>query len=174
MAHAPDNETTPQDSIDNVQQDDKRNAAPDRSEDSASPEATDIAHTPDAAAAPATPAPGIASASPPASPRASTPDQSATEPGNLAEISARLRREAAEITEIAAQAGRLGIAIDAAKALREGTTPEALRSLVLQRASAAADARDVVAAPLSPVLPQATESPLIAAAKRDAAAGKRT
>ena len=174
MAHAPDNETTPQDSIDNVQQDDKRNAAPDRSEDSASPEATDIAHTPDAAAAPATPAPGIASASPPASPRASTPDQSATEPGNLAEISARLRREAAEITEIAAQAGRLGIAIDAAKALREGTTPEALRSLVLQRASAAADARDVVAAPPSPVLPQATESPLIAAAKRDAAAGKRT
>ena len=174
MAHVPDNETTPQDSVDNVQQDDKRNTAPDRSEDSASPEATDIAHTPDAAAAPATPAPGIASASPPASPRASTPDQSATEPGNLAEISARLRREAAEITEIAAQAGRLGIAIDAAKALREGTTPEALRSLVLQRASAAADARDVVAAPPSPVLPQATESPLIAAAKRDAAAGKRT
>jgi len=123
-------------------------------------------------------APASESPAPPAAPVA--PEASATttpaaiHPGNLAELSAQLRQEAAEITEIAAQAGRLGIAIDAAKALREGTTPEALRSLVLQRASAAADARDVVAAPLSPVLPQATESPLIAAAKRDAAAGKRT
>jgi signal peptide peptidase SppA len=123
-------------------------------------------------------APASESPAPPAAPVApeasATTTPAATHPGNLAELSAQLRQEAAEITEIAAQAGRLGIAIDAAKALREGTTPEALRSLVLQRASAAADARDVVAAPLSPVLPQATESPLIAAAKRDAAAGKRT
>lgn len=173
MAHVPDNETTPQDSVDNVQQDDKRNTAPDRSEDSASPEATDTAHTPDAAVAPASesPAPPAAPVAPEAS---TTTTPAATHPGNQAELSAQLRQEAAEITEIAAQAGRLGIAIDAAKALREGTTPEALRSLVLQRASAAADARDIVAAPPSPVLPQATESPLIAAAKRDAAAGKRT
>ena len=77
---------------------------------------------------------------------------------------------AADIAEIAAQAGRLGIAIDAAKALREGTTPEALRSLVLQRAAAAADARDIVAAPPSPVLPQTAESPIVAAAKRAASA----
>ena len=123
-------------------------------------------------------APASESPAPPAAPVApeasATTTPAATLPGNLAELSAQLRQEAAEITEIAAQAGRLGIAIDAAKALREGTTPEALRSLVLQRASAAADARDIVAAPPSPVLPQATESPLIAAAKRDAAAGKRT
>jgi ClpP class serine protease len=92
---------------------------------------------------------------------------------NLAELSAQLRREAAEIAEIAAQAGRLGIAIDAAKALREGTTPEALRRLVLERASAASDARDIVAAPPSPVLPQAAESPIVAAAKRAAAVGTK-
>jgi len=132
----------------------------------------------DATAARMPAAPASESPAPPAAPVApeasATPAPTATHPGNLAELSAQLRQEAAEITEIAAQAGRLGIAIDAAKALREGTTPEALRSLVLQRASAAADARDIVAAPPSPVLPQATESPLIAAAKRDAAAGKRT
>ncbi len=56
--------------------------------------------------------------------------------------------------------GRLGVAIDAAKALRDGTTPEALRRLVLERASAAADARDVVAAAPSLVLPQTKESPI--------------
>ena len=97
----------------------------------------------------------------------------ATEPYNLAEVSAQLRESAAEIAEIAAQAGRLGIAIDAAKVLREGTAPEALRKLVLQRASATADARDIVAAPPSPVLPKSVESPIIAAAKRAASAGSR-
>ena len=97
-----------------------------------------------------------------------------TQPGNLAELSAQLREAAAEIAEIAAQSGRLGIAIDAARALREGTTPETLRRLVLERASATADARDIVAAPPSPVLPLAKESPIVAAAKRAAASGKRS
>lgn len=97
----------------------------------------------------------------------------ATMPANLAELSAQLREAAAEIAEIAAQAGRLGIPIDAAKALREGTAPEALRRLVLERASAAADARDIVAAPPSAVLPKSAESPIVAAAKRAAAAGGR-
>ena len=96
----------------------------------------------------------------------------AAQQGNLAEVSAQLRQEAAEITEIAAQAGRLGIVIDAAKALREGTAPEALRQLVLDRASAAADARDIVAAPPSPVLPKSNESPIVAAAKRSASGAK--
>lgn len=109
-------------------------------------------------------APGAASAQ---------PVPAATQPGNLAEISAQVREAAAEIAEIAAQAGRLGIAIDAAKALREGTMPEALRCLVLERASAAADARDVVAAAPSPILPQSKESPVVAAAKRAAATGTR-
>jgi len=95
------------------------------------------------------------------------------QPGNLAALSAQLREAAAEVAEIAAQAGRLGIAIDAAKALRDGTTPEALRSLVLQRAAAAADARDIVAAPPSPAMPQTAESPIVAAAKRAASAGAK-
>ncbi|MDV7202271.1 S49 family peptidase [Roseovarius sp. 10] len=101
------------------------------------------------------------------------PAPAAAPPSNLAELSAQLREAAAEIAEIAAQAGRLGIAIDAAKALRDGTAPEALRKLVLQRASAAADARDIVAAPPSPVLPKSTESPIVVAAKKAASAGSR-
>jgi len=112
-----------------------------------------------------------APAAPPAVP--APPVSDAAQPGNLAELSAKLRNEAADIAEIAAQAGRLGIAIDAAKALREGTAPEALRRLVLERASAAADARDIVAAPPSPVIPKSAESPIVVAAKRAASAGTR-
>lgn len=108
----------------------------------------------------------------PASAVSPAPVSTATQPSNLAEVSAQLRQEAAEVTEIAAQASRLGIVIDAAKALREGTAPEALRKLVLQRASAVADARDIVAAPPSPVLPKTTESPIVAAAKKAASAGR--
>ncbi|MBZ0130596.1 MAG: S49 family peptidase [Rhodobacteraceae bacterium] len=115
-------------------------------------------------------APPVAAVAPEAS---AAPVPAAVPPGNLAEITAQLRHDAAEIAEIAAQAGRLGIAIDAAKALREAITPEALRRLVLDRASAAADARDIVAAPPSPVLPQTRESPIVAAAKRAATAGGR-
>jgi len=131
-------------------------------------------HEPDAADdTPDVPAPSPAAAEPSA---AATPASAhaAPQPGNLAELSLQLREAAAEIAEIVAQAGRLGIAIDAAKALREGTAPEALRRLVLERASAAADARDIVAAPRSPVLPLAKESPIVAAAKRAASAGTKS
>ncbi|MCC5989811.1 MAG: S49 family peptidase [Pararhodobacter sp.] len=120
----------------------------------------------------AAPAPDEAPAAPPAA--AATPAPAAASPDNLADLPLQLREAAAEIAEIAAQASRLGIAIDAAQALREGTTPEALRRLVLERASAAADARDIVAAPPSPVLPRAKESPIVAAAKRAAAPGARS
>ena len=117
-------------------------------------------------APPSAPTPAPAAAPPPVA--------AAPAPSNLAELSAQLREAAAEIAEIAAQAGRLGIAIDAAKAFREGTAPEALRRLVLERASAAADARDIVAAPPSPVLPKSAESPIVAAAKRAASAGSKS
>jgi capsid assembly protease len=116
------------------------------------------------AAAQFQPAPAVA---------ATAPTSAAAQPGTLAELSASLREAAAEIAEIAAQAGRLGIAIDAAKALREGTAPEALRRLVLERASAATDARDIVAAPPSPVLPKSEVSPIVAAARKAASAGAR-
>ena len=117
---------------------------------------------------PATPVPAPTAPDAPAA-AAPAPEQTATQTNNLAELSVQLREAAADITEIAAQAGRLGITIDAAKALRDGTAPEALRKLVLERASAAADARDIVAAPPSLVLPLAKESPIVAAAKRAAA-----
>lgn len=110
---------------------------------------------------------------PPPSAAAPTLTPLATQPSNLAELSAQLREAAAEIAEIAAQAGRLGIAIDAAKALREGTAPEALRRQVLERASAAADARDIIAAAPPAALPAVKESPLVAAAKRAASARAR-
>lgn len=115
--------------------------------------------------------PPAATANSPAATAQAAP--AATQPGNLAELSAQFREAAAEIAEIAAQASRLGVAIDAAKALRDGTTPEALRRLVIERASAAADARDIVAAPPSLIRPQTKESPIVAAAKRAAAAGAR-
>jgi signal peptide peptidase SppA len=121
---------------------------------------------------PAVTEPSPAETQPPAA-AAAAPAPTTPPAGNLAELSAQLREAAAEIAEIVAQAGRLGIAIDAAKALREDTTPEALRRLVLERASAAADARDIVAAPRSPALPLAKESPIVAAAKRAAASGHR-
>jgi len=125
---------------------------------------TDPEAPPAAAFAPTPPA---ASGSPKADPT------SALQTSMRAELSAQLRHEAAEITEIAAQAGRLGIAIDAAKALREGTTPAALRRSVLEYAAAAADARDVVATAPAPAASPNSESPIVAAAKRAAASGAK-
>jgi len=102
-----------------------------------------------------------------------TDTTSALQTSLRAELSAQLRIEAAEITEIAAQAGRLGVTIDAAKALREGTTPAALRRSVLEHAAAAADARDVVATAPAPAASPNSESPIVAAAKRAAASGAK-
>jgi ClpP class serine protease len=124
-----------------------------------------------AEAPPASPAPPPAASRPPVAVAPAVPSV-AVQPGKLADLSAHLREAAAEIAEIALQAGRLGIAIDAAKALREGTAPEALRKLVLERAAAAADARDIIAAPPSPALPKSAESPIVAAAKKAAAGAK--
>ena len=156
MAHAPNQDETLEEGVSDAQPDDATDAVAD-------PPASEAPETAAASETPPEPAPTTASA----------PGQPSEQPDNLAELSAQLREAAAEIAEIAAQAGRLGIAIDAAKALREGTTPEALRRLVLERASAAADARDIVAAPRSPALPLAKESPIVAAAKRAAASGTR-
>jgi len=133
--------------------------------------ATDAADDPPAAPVPPSAEADLPVASAPTP--APAPIQVGAPPSNLAELSAELREAAAEIADIAAQAGRLGIAIDAAKALREGTAPEVLRRLVLERAGAAADARDIVAAPPSPVLPKSAESPIVAAAKKAASAGNR-
>ena len=156
MSNAPDQDETVHEDASDVQPDDATDAV-------VEPPASDTPKTAAVRESPSGPAPAPASSQATASPQ----------PSNLAELSAQLREAAAEIAEIAAQAGRLGIAIDAAKALREGTTPEALRKLVLQRAADASDARDVVAAAPSQILPKATESPIVAAAKRAAASGQR-
>jgi len=82
------------------------------------------------------------------------------------DIAAQIRAEAAEIAEIAAQASRLGLEIDASDALRNGVKPDALRASVLSQLAARGEA-----AAISPVAPPAAEttpkeSPLIAAAER--------
>jgi len=162
MAQAPDTETTSPEDANDLQMDDTDNtsdAAPTDDE------------APTAAGAPAALVSEASLPTPPDPSASVAPAPAAEQPGNLAEISAQMREAAAEVAEIAAQAGRLGVTIDAAQALRDGTTPEALRSRVLQRAAAAADAHDIVAAPPSPVLPKVTESPIVAAAKRAASAG---
>ena len=164
MAQASDTETTSPEDANDLQMDDT---------DNTSDAAPTDGEPPTAAGAPAALVSEASLPTPPDPSASVAPAPAAAQPGNLAEISAQLREAAAEVAEIAAQAGRLGIAIDAAKALRDGTTPEALRSLVLQRAATAADARDIVAAPPSPVLPQSAESPIVAAAKRAASAGAK-
>ncbi|CAA7620570.1 S49 family peptidase [Magnetospirillum sp. SS-4] len=86
-----------------------------------------------------------------------------------ADLEQRLRAEYSEISAIAAQATRLGIAIDAADALAKGIRPEALRRTVLDQLAARSDAADLVAAAPAAATPKAeTESPIVRRA-RDAA-----
>ena len=85
-------------------------------------------------------------------------------PGDTAE---RLRAEYAEIAAVAAQAGRLGIAIDAADAMAKGLKPEALRRSVLDALSQRAEASAVVAA--APLAPTAGDSPIVRRARERAA-----
>ena len=84
----------------------------------------------------------------------------------------QVRREAAEIAGIAAQAARLGVPIDVAAAITAGTSPSALRASVLEQASANANAHDVVVTTPSRQQPSNADSPIIAAAKRAAEAAK--
>ena len=78
-----------------------------------------------------------------------------------------LRAEYAEIADVAAQAARLGISVDAADAMRKGIKPEALRRTVLDTLAARADATTVVTA--APVV-SAGDSPIVRRAKERAAA----
>jgi len=68
-----------------------------------------------------------------------------------AQVEQRLRRQLAELTEIAAQAKRLGVTVDPAQALARGVTPDALRQSVLKQAAERDVAQDIVAdAPQQP------------------------
>jgi signal peptide peptidase SppA len=79
-----------------------------------------------------------------------------------------LRAEYAEIAEIAAQAARLGIAVDAADAMRRGIAADALRRSVLDTLAVRAEATAVIA--VAPSTPTTGDSPIVRRAKERAAA----
>ena len=85
-----------------------------------------------------------------------------------AQVEQRLRRQLAELTEIAAQAKRLGVTVDPAQALARGVTPDALRQSVLKQAAERDVAQDIVAevpAPASTKPQSVADSPLVKAAQ---------
>lgn len=71
-----------------------------------------------------------------------------------AQLEQQLRKEMAELNDIAAQAKRLGVSVDPAQALADGVSPDALRAQVLKAASEK-DAVDISAAHSISVEPQA-------------------
>jgi hypothetical protein len=87
--------------------------------------------------------------------------------------SARARWEpeaAAEIAEVAAQAARLGVTVDAADAIRRGVAAHALRRSVLDTLAARAEASAVIAA--APKPGSVDESPIVRRARERAAAAR--
>lgn len=115
-------------------------------------------------------------AQPPAAPAASTPPEPAApapvappQTAAAAMSPEAIRAEAAEVAQVCAQAARLGIQIDAADAVAKGVKPEALRAKVLADLAARSDAAGIIAtAPAA----GAKESPIVAAAKKSAAASR--
>jgi ClpP class serine protease len=109
-------------------------------------------------------APAASPPTEPAPPAASAPPQPEATPSAKA-----IRAEAAEVAQVCAQAARLGIQIDAADAVAKGVKPEALRARVLADLAARSDAAGIIAtAPAA----GAKESPIVAAAKKSAAASR--
>jgi signal peptide peptidase SppA len=115
---------------------------------------------PQVAAPPASPAPE------PAEPATPAPADSTREPASAEQ----LRAEFAEIVAVAAQAGRLGVTIDAADAMRKGVSPDALRRSVLDALAARAEATSVIAA--APTTPATGDSPIVRRAKERAASAR--
>jgi ClpP class serine protease len=114
----------------------------------------------------AQPAPAPAASAPPepATPAAIAPPQT---PAAMSPEA--IRAEAAEVAQVCAQAASLGIQIDAADAVAKGVKPEALRAKVLADLAARSDAAGIIAtAPAA----GAKESPIVAAAKKSAAASR--
>lgn len=93
-------------------------------------------------------------------------------PNEAAAALALIRAEAAELATVGAQAARLGVTIDVAEAVQKGIRPDALRASVLNQLAARSDAAAIAVVP--PPNSAAPESPLLAAAKRVASAGKST
>jgi signal peptide peptidase SppA len=111
------------------------------------------------------PAPTAVTPPEPAPPAAVAPPQTTA----AAMSPEAIRAEAAEVAQVCAQAARLGIQIDAADAVAKEVKPEALRAKVLADLAARSDAAGIIAtAPAS----GAKESPIVAAAKKSAAASR--
>ena len=91
-------------------------------------------------------------------------------PSEAATAVALVRAEAAELATVGAQAARLGVNIDVAEAVQKGIRPDALRASVLNQLAARSDAAAIAVVP--PPKSAAPESPLLAAVKRAASAGK--
>jgi len=83
----------------------------------------------------------------------------------VAKVEAQLRAQLAELTEIAAQAKRLGVVVDPAQALAQGLSPDALRKSVLEQAAARDVAQEIVVHAPAATQKSITESPLVKAAK---------
>jgi len=85
-----------------------------------------------------------------------------------AKVEQRLRQQLAELSEVAAQAKRLGVAVDPAQALARGITPDALRQSVLKQAAERDIAADILAQAPAQSTPQPTsvaDSKLVKAAQ---------
>ena len=81
-----------------------------------------------------------------------------------------IRAEAAEVASICAQAARLGVALDAADAVRRGVSPDALRGQILDSLAARSDASGILT---SAPAPTNRPSPLVAAARKSADSAQR-
>ena len=94
-------------------------------------------------------------------------------PDPLHAATERLRSEFAEVANVAAQAARLGVTVDAADAVRKGISADTLRRTVLETLASRAEASSVIAA--APTGPAAVgESPIVRRAKDRAAASARS
>lgn len=85
-----------------------------------------------------------------------------------AQVEQRLRQQLAELSEVAAQAQRLGVSVDPAQALARGITPDALRQSVLKQAAERDIAADILAQAPAQSTPQPTslaDSKLVKAAQ---------
>lgn len=80
------------------------------------------------------------------------------------------RAAAAEIAEVAAQAARLGVTVDAADAIRRGVAAHALRRSVLDTLASRAEASAVIAA--APKPGSSDESPIVRRARERAVAAR--
>jgi hypothetical protein len=96
----------------------------------------------------------------------------APEPGpvSASDPAYRQRAEFAEVAALATQAARLGVTIDAADAMRQGISANALRRSVLDTLASRAEATSVIAA--APSAPAAGESPIVRRAKERAASAR--